>query len=109
MLEFFLRNRRRIQKCSSVFAAIQKPFLVKPIERRHQSRIRDFLFKGREDIAHADFAAPPGLVQHLTLKLAEGQRGDLARPSESAQKKPGRFHVGYILVYGFWAVKRILS
>ena len=74
-----------------------KLFPKQTVERRHQRRVGNLLFKNGEDIAHADFAAPPGFVQDLTLKLAEGQRSDLARPSESAQKKSRSFHAESIL------------
>jgi len=84
VLEFFTGNRGRIEERSPIFAPVENLFSKQAIERGHQRRIRDSLFEGYVDVAHADLSASPRFFQDLPLEFPERQRGHFARPAKSA-------------------------
>ena len=84
VLEFFTGNRGRIEERSPIFAPVENLFSKQAIERGHQRRIRDSLFEGYVDVAHADLSASPRFFQDLPLEFPERQRSDFARPAKSA-------------------------
>src|SRR5713101_4763315 len=92
MLEFFTRDRRRVQKRPTVFATIEQPLFIQTIERRHQRGVSDAFFESEINIARADFGPFPGFIEYRALQLAERERRYFVRAAKSTQKKSRSFH-----------------
>ena len=97
VLEFFTGNRGRIEEGPPILAPVENLFSEQAIERGHQRRIRDSLFEGYVDVAHADFTTLPGLVEDLPLEFAKRERSHFAGPAKSAQEESRSFHAESIL------------
>ena len=92
-IEIVARDHGSVDKSAAVFTALEQFLFEETIERGHQSRVGDLLVEGAMDVAHADFAQPPGFFHDLAFELAESEAGDFARPAKSTQKKSRGFHV----------------
>ena len=99
-----MTHHGRIQKGATVFASRQQLLFEKPIERGHERRVGNALFEGAVNVAHADFAEPPRLFEHLALEFSERKAGNLARPAKPTEEKSRGFHIARIFGYYSWFV-----
>src|SRR5215212_1407313 len=91
-LELFARHARRVDVGAPVLLAREKTLLEEPVERRHPGRVGGALAEGAVDFARAHAPAPPDLLHHRLLQLAQRRPDHLARSPEPEESELRHFH-----------------